>query len=556
MRPRAVAATILLFAAALTLAWAFVVALSGGFAAGVLVARDPLRPLIVSAILAAAGRTLSPLDFDLALGRLVGSRERWPARAAAAAAAAVFVVSTAWNTRAAGGSDSSCYVLQAEAFAHGQARLWHPLAGAIPQPTPAMFAPAGFIPSRDRPGAAVPICAPGLALAMAAVVRAAVPAAVFLVVPASAALAVWLTFVFGRRAASDAAGAAGALLLACSPIFLYQAVQPMSDVPATALWLAALAATARGDSRGQVVGGVCGSLAVLTRPNLAIAILPLLALLRDRGAWVRWGLAAAPGIIAFAWLNQLRYGSPLATGYGETGALFSWAHMAANLARYPAWLIETESPLIVLALAAPWTVPRDRAGTRLAMVAFGSSALVVLTYLAYSVFDDWWYLRFLLPALPVLLVYGGAVLLGLVPPRRRSLAAAVLCMALGSWYLHVAKTRHVFELRTLESRYLMAGRFAARELPEDTVVIAGAQSGSIRYHGRRPTIAWEGVPPNRLDVVAAALRSQGRAVFIVLEDAETPAFRLRFGAEGLGRLDWPPVAELPAPGRVRFYRVP
>ena len=556
MRARGVAATILLFAAALALAWAFVIALSGGFATGGFTARDPLRPLIASAILAAAGRILSPFDFDLALGRLAGSREDWPARAAAAVAVAVFVVSTAWGTRAAGGSDSSCYVLQAEAFARGQARLWHPLAVAVPDATPAMFAPAGFLPSRDRPGAAVPICAPGLALAMAAVSRVTAPAAVFLVVPVSAAIAVWLTFVFGRRAASDAAGAAAAVLLACSPVFLYQAVQPMSDVPATALWLAALTATASGDRRGHIVGGVCASLTALMRPNLAIAVLPLLALLRDGGAWVRWGLAAAPGVIAFAWLNQVRYGSPLATGYGETGALFSWAHVAANLARYPAWLIETESPLIVLALAAPWSVPRDRAGTRLAMVALGSSALVVLTYVAYSVFDDWWYLRFLLPALPVLLVYSAAVLLGLVPPRTRRFAAAALCIALGGWYLRVAASRHVFELRTLESRYVLAGRFAARELPQDAVVIAGAQSGSIRYHGRRPTIAWEGVPPNRLDAVAAALRGAGHAVFIVLEDAETPAFRQRFGAEQLGRLDWAPAAEIPAAGRVRFYRVP
>jgi hypothetical protein len=330
----------------------------------------------------------------------------------------------------------------------------------------------------------------------------------------------------------------------------------MSDVPATALLLAALTATARGDSRGQIAGGACASLAVLTRPNLVVAILPLLALLRDRGAWTRWGLAAMPGVIAFAWLNQVRYGSPIATGYGDTGALFSWAHVTANLARYPAWLIETESPFIVLALAAPWTVARDRARARLAAVSLGSSAIVVLTYLAYDVFDAWWYLRFLLPALPVLLVYSVAVLLGVVPPRARSLAAAALCIALGSWYLHVATARQVFELRTFESRFVLAGRFAARELPEDAVVIAGTQSGSLRYHGRRPTIAWDGVPPDRLDAVVAALRGAGHSVFIVLEDAETPGFRERFAAERAGRLDWAPMAEIPAPGRVRVYRVP
>ena len=42
---------------------------------------------------------------------------------------------------------------------------------------------------------------------------------------------------------------AAVLLVACSPIFLYQAVQPMSDVPAAALWLAALVASAAGVER-------------------------------------------------------------------------------------------------------------------------------------------------------------------------------------------------------------------------------------------------------------------------------------------------------------------
>src|SRR5262245_29203943 len=132
MRPRGVAATILLFGAALVLAWAVSVLLSGGFALGPIVSRDPVRPAIVAALLAAIARVLSPPDFDVTIARLVGPREQWAARAAVVLALAVLVVSIAWNTRAVGGSDSSCYVLQADAFAHGEALLRHPLAEAIP----------------------------------------------------------------------------------------------------------------------------------------------------------------------------------------------------------------------------------------------------------------------------------------------------------------------------------------------------------------------------------------------------------------------------------------
>jgi hypothetical protein len=551
MRARGVAATILLLAAALATAWAFSVLLSGGLALGWLVSRDPVRPLIIGAMLAVTARVVSPLDFDATFARLAGRRERRPARIAAVAAAAVFVVATAWNTRAAGGSDSSCYVLQADAFAHGHAVLRHPLAGTIPDATPAMFAPAGFNPSPRDPFAAVPICAPGLALMMA-VVRPFGKTAVFMVVPVCAALGVWLAFVFARRATDGVAGVAAACLLACSPIFLYQAVQPMSDVPAMLLWLAALTATARGDRAGQIGGGACASLAVLVRPNLALAIVPFVWLFPDRRAWMRWVAGAVPGFAALAVLNAIRYGSPFATGYGSASDLFSAAHVASNLARYPRWFVETESPLAVLAVAAPWATGGDRARRRLAMVALTSAALVAAPYFAYTVFDDWWYLRFMLPIVPVVLVYGVAVALGGIPDAFRVAAAILLASVVGAWCVHVATTRHVFELQALESRFILTGRYA-RAQPVNAVFVAGQQSGSIRYYGDRPTLAWDAIPPAALDRTIAALARAGWTPLIVLEDAEEPLFRQRFAGQDAGRLDWAPSGAITALTRVRIY---
>ena len=553
MRGRSVGATILLLAAALAAAWAFVVLLSGGIAFGRLVSRDPIRPLILSAILAVIGRVVSPLEFDATFARLAGPRERWPARIAAVTAAAVLVVATAWNTRAAGGSDSSCYVLQADAFAHGHAVLRHPLAGTISDAVPGMFAPTGFIASPRDPFAAVPICAPGLALAMA-VVRPLGKNAVFTIVPGCAAGAIWLAFLFARRAADDVTGAAAACLLACSPVFLYQAVQPMSDVPAMLFWLAALTATARGDRAGQIGGGVCASLAVLVRPNLLLVIVPLLWLLADRRARARWIVSAVPALTAFAVLNAIRYGSPFSTGYGNTGALFSMGHVVPNLARYSRWFVETESPLAILAVAAPWVMRGDRARWRLAVVALGSSVLVALPYLAYTVFDDWWYLRFLLPLLPVVLVYAVAVVLRAFSDRSRPAAALLLASGLAAWCVHVAAARHVFELQGLESRFVRTGR-SAGATPEGTVFIAGQQTASIRYYGDRPTLAWDAIPPDRLDDVVAELERHGARVMVALEDAEAVLFRERFAAQRLGRLDWRPSDDVRAAVRVRIWDV-
>ena len=583
----------LVFAGALAAAWAAVTWLTGGFAlhAGTvaLSSRDPVRPLIVAAVLLAVARILLPgFAFGEAIRVLTGGRDRLPARFAVAVAVAVLIGSVAWSTSAAGGSDSSCYVLQAEAFAHGQLTLTSPLPGVLPDATPAMFAPTGFVPSRVTPFAAVPICGPGLALAMTAA-RIAGRGGVFLVVPVFAALAVWLTFLLGRRLDDDLAGAAAAVLLATSPIFLYQSVQPMSDVPAAALWLAALTAAARGDRRGQILGGFCASLAVLMRPNLALIVIPLVFLsfrsfglkaettepnlvasaFRRNGASasvvsafrrnVPFLLAAAPGLAVMAWLNTARYGSPLASGYGSTDALFSLAHVGPNLARYPRWLLETETPFIALALFAPWWAWRRRAVAPLTFVALAAAVLTFATYLAYTVFDDWWYIRFLLPALPVLIVLGVVLSLHaiarLLPSytRARLATAVMLCVALGAWRLHVAQARHVFDLQVMESRFVIAGRYAARALPPQAVVLAVQQSGSVRYYGGRPTIAWDAIPPDALDSTLETLRAAGRAPFIALEDAEEPRFRARFATARAGGLDWPPSAEVHGPVRVRFF---
>jgi hypothetical protein len=554
----------LIGAAVVAAACAAIVLLSGGVRldAGMVhaSARDPLRPLAVAALLLAAARfVLGRSAFVHALLVIAGARERWSARVAALAALCVLVVGIAWNTRASGGSDSSCYLLQADAFAAGRVTLPDPLPALPPRASSAVFAPAGFVPAPNSPFAAVPICGPGLALMMtpALLIHRNAP---FLIVPACAALMVWCTFLLGRRLDDDVTGAAAAVLLACSPILLYQAVQPMSDVPAAALWLAALVALAGG---AHILAGFCASAAVMMRPNVALLVLPLLLLLpvgRSRAApttdwrgWLRFGLAAVPALSVLAALNAVRYGSPLASGYGSTDVLFSLGHIRPNLARYPRWLLETHTPFMAFAVFAPWWMRRDDGRARLAAAAGIAVLLTMATYLAYTVFDDWWYIRFLLPAIPVLLVLAVSVSLRAVARAHRAVVAVVLCAAIGGWCLAVARTRQVFDLQRLESRFVIAGRYAARALPPNAVVLAVQQSGSVRYHGRRPTLAWDAIAPEELDQTIAWLRANGREPFIVLEDAEEPRFRARFGSRGAGALDWPPSAEISAAVRVRVY---
>jgi hypothetical protein len=292
---------------------------------------------------------------------------------------------------------------------------------------------------------------------------------------------------------------------------------------------------------------------VLTRPNLAVAIVPLLLSFRDWRSVIRFSFAAVPGLAILAALNAVRYGSPLASGYGSTGGLFAAANVVPNLGRYAGWIVETETPVLTLALLAPAVVGRPQ--RRVTIAALVSCALVFATYAFYTVFDDWWYLRFLLPILPVLVVAAVAVVLRAVPDRGRAAAAAVLAAALGAWCVRVATARHVFDLQRLEARFVRTGEYAARELPSDAVVLAVQQSGSVRFYAGPPTLAWDAVPAGTLDALVAHLRSSGHRVFAVLEDAEAQPFRDHFAGQQCGALSERPIAEVASAVRVRIYRL-
>ena len=164
-----------------------------------------------------------------------------------------------------GGSDSYCYVHQAEGWATGQLQVVEPLALEAPWPdAPLTFAPAGHIPSPTVRGAAVPMCPAGLSIAMAPFVPGSAEAgrALFLVVPLFGALLVWSVYVLGSRF-SRRVGLASALLVACSPAFLFQLMQPMSDVPAAALWVLAAASATGASRRAPVMAGLATSAAIL-----------------------------------------------------------------------------------------------------------------------------------------------------------------------------------------------------------------------------------------------------------------------------------------------------
>jgi hypothetical protein len=468
---------------------------------------------------------------------------------AAVALAAFGVVRGTW---AVGGSDSSCYALMAKTFAGGQVHLQSLLADA-PWPDAALtLAPGGFIPVRGTTNGAMPICAPGMSVLMAPLARIGQDA-IFWLTPAAAFILVLSAFALARQLAGGLAGATAAVLAATSPIVLYQTVQPMNDILTAALWLLALAI-----GRSHFAAGVVAGIAILVRPNLAPLALVFAAIpfIRDqpRERQVRALAATAagmlPAVAMLLWINSAVYGHAFGSGYGDIAGLFAAAHLNTNLSNYSRAIWQTQHAVPLAGLIAPFVFEGIRRKGSLLLLAF--AAIVFGIYLLYSPFPEWWYLRFLIPAIVVLIVLASGVTAHVLSRANMGGLIPIVAVVLGILGTRTAADRQAFELQRIEGRYRETAELVRDRLPSNAVLITVWQSGGIRFHADREVVLWESLDAAWLDRALTWLRSKGQKPYFLFERREEPEFRARFRNQSdLGGLDWPPRFDLNR--QVRIY---
>ena len=183
---------------------------------------------------------------------------------------------------------------------------------------------------------------------------------------------------------------------------------------------------------------------------------------------------------------------------------------------------------------------------------------VALAYFVYAVFEVWSYLRFLLPAMAVSAVLiGTATSRALRTPRRAwgGVAALVLVVTASALALHTARRLGVFQVAAVTARAREAGDRLARILPPQAVLLAGEQSGSMRYATGRPVIRWERLDAHSLRAALAVLASQGLEAWWVLDQFEEAGVRARFPGVPAAALDWPPEVETGPLMRTRAWRI-
>jgi hypothetical protein len=343
-------------------------------------------------------------------------------------------------------------------------------------------------------------------------------------------------------------------------------------------------------------------LAVLVRPSLlplAGAVALVLMIWSDRAPAsrhaiaaraFRFGAAMLPGIATLAWIQWRLYGHPLASGHGTFAELFAIANILPNIRDYTMRVVTGETPALALVAVSLviLVLRRDRpAGlqdkTRPTLSSHGRPTLssqsktrptlpppalmpsariagivaipVLAVYLAYGVFPDWAYLRFLLPIWPAALAAAGAVVVNATLRWPSTLRTQILLVALTAVCArNVVTARHegAFTLQIDASRYGTAGRYLDAALPADAVIVTSQHSGSAQYYTGRPVLRWDSLHIG-LDEAVDELARLGRPSVILVEDWEEPALRQKFPASTLARLDWPARADFGWPTPVRLY---
>src|SRR5262249_24101490 len=229
---------------------------------------------------------------------------------------------------------------------------------------------------------------------------------------------------------------------------------------------------------------------------------------------LRFGVGLAPAVIGITWLNAVLYESPLTSGYGTAGDLYSLRYLAPNVVNDLMWMAASETPivgrtalyLVALRMSAAPQVPLARP------LIGGIVGVTVLSYAFYRPFDVWWYLRFLLPMWPVMLLATAATMDGAIAriasriaPRRATppvpaVAILTIIVALLVWHhIGFAESGGVFTLGRSERKYVDVARFVAQHTEPDAVVLSVQHSGSLRFYAGRLTLKRDVLDPAWLD---------------------------------------------------------
>ena len=170
-----------------------------------------------------------------------------------------------------------------------------------------------------------------------------------------------------------------------------------------------------------------------------------------------------------------------------------------------------------------------------------------LFYSAYEcTHDTWWYLRFVLPALPALAIAAALALqqvnyptwflasrllpAGATPdqvargPFARVPVTLLLLFAAAGWMLHWDRSLHVTDIELEDRTYPLVGRWVDEKLPTDAVLVAYQVSGAVLYYSDRAFVTPLNLTPEHSARFLSWLDRERRPLYAMLfpfDEADT-----------------------------------
>jgi 4-amino-4-deoxy-L-arabinose transferase-like glycosyltransferase len=454
----------------------------------------------------------------------------------AAAALALAMIAAAYASLivrnisfAAGGPDESGYMNEARLLRSGRVRIpIEPLRTLhIDRSYADVFNPLGFVPGPHE--TIVPSYPAGypIHLLVAAVVGG-WERAPFLVSPLAAFGSILLMFAVTRALGlSQPYAIAAAMMLAVFPAFALQSLQIMSDVPATfwallTIWLAL--------RRNPIAAGIAFGVAVWVRPtNILLAIPLAIALRLELPSLMRAAIAALPFGALLLIFNASMYGSAFTTGYGS---------LTENLTLHSAclhdqslWLAKLLTPLIFPGGLLVVFDRRADAWRHRALLPVWFAVFLIF-YSLWPVCDAWWYTRFLLPAIPALILGALIVCRGL-PKIAAALVIVVVVVCARDW-----ETFHILRIDDDQAIYPRSIAVAEKVLPRNALVVSGLLSGAFMNYSGRFTARWDRLDADRFQLLRAYAGDANLRWYAVLSEVEVSMDEFHRRLPG----KWTPVA--------------
>jgi hypothetical protein len=156
---------------------------------------------------------------------------------------------------------------------------------------------------------------------------------------------------------------------------------------------------------------------------------------------------------------------------------------------------------------------------------------IVGVYACYEVSREvWWCLRFILPAIPALILAGlrglTAISHSWTAPRQSRFylltAVLLLAWAVGS-STYWTKRLGVLYTRDYEQTYAEAGQAARASLPENSLVVCHATSGALFASTEFALLRWDQIDAAQFARFAALAKQAGRPICAVIFDSEETA---------------------------------